>query len=613
MTAPSARKLFLNYRQEDTGVVAARLVSDLVQRFEPGQIFVDCDGVDLSENWADRLRTEVASCDVFLCLIGERWLTLQGVGGRRRLDEKDDWVRFEIEVALDRCAEDLAVLPIVVEPGKLPERREFPESIDALPSLQGASVDAANNQDWDRLVDRISKLLDDRGFRRRHSQGPGADSPGALRAGVQLGNRFTLVEQIGSGGFSRVWRAEADDGSQSVAIKVLHPARADDPQALEAFYAGAALQQRWAGSHVAEVVQPPQQDGDLHWFAMEHCAGGTLSSWTRKLCDKRLQVLGVLGQLGKELDRIAGAEGAHGDVKPSNVVLAEGDRPKLVDFDQAGEAGVRDFVTRPVADMSFAAPEVIEGQKPSRRSDVYSFAKTVLDSLTSGGLLPGVLMQLDDPEVQKRVFETARIPCAGRPLLSRALGREEEGRPASCAEIVESLAGPSVPGPSDTRRPSPAIVGASLLVVLASLLLFADPWDWLGGDGPPGPDLPSMQQPAWLVGLREDIREIREERWDSKAAFAVLEALDRGRETLSSESMPLAVEVEVELFSHPDLGERPDAAVVSAMTVPTREGESWWCPIGVGNRRDQLSYRMGSPEGEEGRFEDEGPAHDVVI
>ncbi|MEO0481968.1 MAG: formylglycine-generating enzyme family protein, partial [Planctomycetota bacterium] len=47
--------------------------------------------------------------------------------------------------------------------------------------------------------------------------------------------------------------------------------------------------------------------------------------------------------------------------------------------------------------------------------------------------------------------------------------------------------------------------------------------------------------------------------------------------------------------------------------VPTREGESWWCPIGVGNRRDQLSYRMGSPEGEEGRFEDEGPAHDVVI
>ncbi|MEO0479459.1 MAG: SUMF1/EgtB/PvdO family nonheme iron enzyme [Planctomycetota bacterium] len=104
--------------------------------------------------------------------------------------------------------------------------------------------------------------------------------------------------------------------------------------------------------------------------------------------------------------------------------------------------------------------------------------------------------------------------------------------------------------------------------------------------------------------------------WDSEEAWHLSDALASLAEH-AVERAPASVKaVQNErdrILGHSALGARPSAEAVAAMRVPTLEGESWWCPVGVGNRRDQLSFRMGSPEAEGGRDSDEGPAHDVVI
>ncbi|MEO0479461.1 MAG: TIR domain-containing protein, partial [Planctomycetota bacterium] len=117
-----------------------------------------------------------------------------------------------------------------------------------------------------------------------------------------------------------------------------------------------------------------------------------------------------------------------------------------------------------------------------------------------------------------------------------------------------------------------------------------------------------------VLGLLVD--RLLDQDWDAEEAWHLDDAFSKLILSPEHCSPVLVDSVQLErdrILGHSALGARPVGAEVSSMSVPTREGESWWCPIGVGNRRDQLSYRMGSPEGEEGRFEDEGPAHDVVI
>ena len=80
--------------------MASRLLASLRGRFGPNSVFLDREDIPAGENWKDVLRREISTCSVFLALIGDEWLKASNQdSGQRRLDEKNDPVRVEIEVA----------------------------------------------------------------------------------------------------------------------------------------------------------------------------------------------------------------------------------------------------------------------------------------------------------------------------------------------------------------------------------------------------------------------------------------------------------------------------------------------------------------------------------
>src|SRR6266568_2992152 len=92
-------RIFISYRREETAYPAGWLFDRLVAHFGKGQIFKDIDAIKPGDNFAEVIRSAVASCDVLLVLIGDRWLTIAGDDGRRRLDDPEDFVRLEIRAA----------------------------------------------------------------------------------------------------------------------------------------------------------------------------------------------------------------------------------------------------------------------------------------------------------------------------------------------------------------------------------------------------------------------------------------------------------------------------------------------------------------------------------
>ena len=99
--AELAGRIFISYRRGETAYPAGWLFDRLVQHFGAVQIFKDVDSIELGDDFVEVITRAVGSCDVLLALIGDQWLTVTDVNGRRRIDDPDDFVRLEIQAALD--------------------------------------------------------------------------------------------------------------------------------------------------------------------------------------------------------------------------------------------------------------------------------------------------------------------------------------------------------------------------------------------------------------------------------------------------------------------------------------------------------------------------------
>ena len=106
------RGVFLSYRREDAGPYARSLQLQLSQRIPDVPIFMDLDSIEPGLDFAEVIEDAVNSCAVLVALIGRRWATLTDEEGVRRLDNPDDYVRFEVTTALER---GVRVIPALVD------------------------------------------------------------------------------------------------------------------------------------------------------------------------------------------------------------------------------------------------------------------------------------------------------------------------------------------------------------------------------------------------------------------------------------------------------------------------------------------------------------------
>jgi len=157
--------VFISYRREDAGQHVLHLIRALQPPLSDEQLFYDRESLRAGDRWKERLREEIAKCSVFLALIGKKWLQARNeASGRRRLDERGDWVRTEIELALERtAASGLVVVPLLLDGASMPEAAHLPESIAALCDHQAHRLRTATRSDWEHDVREVLEIISDQG------------------------------------------------------------------------------------------------------------------------------------------------------------------------------------------------------------------------------------------------------------------------------------------------------------------------------------------------------------------------------------------------------------------------------------------------------------------
>src|SRR4051812_45724400 len=155
-----AMKVFISYRREDSRHVADRIYDRLTAHFGTGTIFKDVDSIPLGADFRRKLQEAVEQSGVMVVVIGDRWLRLTNKAGQRRLDNENDFVRIEIETALQRR---IAVVPILIDGASMPPTDVLPASLGELTFQQGTTI--RPDPDFHNDMDRIIHALETHGIK----------------------------------------------------------------------------------------------------------------------------------------------------------------------------------------------------------------------------------------------------------------------------------------------------------------------------------------------------------------------------------------------------------------------------------------------------------------
>ena len=278
-----------------------------------------------------------------------------------------------------------------------------------------------------------------------------------------LGGRYRLVRELARGGMAVIWEARDSLLDRRVAVKLLHPQYAADPEFLERFRREARAAARLSHPNIVPIYDVGEDpETGTPFIVMELVDGGNLKDRIRRaapLADREIRSIGAT--LAAALDYAHRKGLIHRDVKPQNVLLGEDGRPRLTDFGIA-EALVSSGATRTGAVMGsvhYIAPEVVRGRKAMPQSDVYSLG-TVLYEMATGRVpfegetdLAVALAHVEQTPAAPRALNAHLAPDLEQTIL-RSLAKSPAQRFASAAALADELRNGTV-GRSAARAVAP--------------------------------------------------------------------------------------------------------------------------------------------------------------
>ncbi|MDM0084580.1 4a-hydroxytetrahydrobiopterin dehydratase [Variovorax sp. J31P179] len=150
----SKPNLFVSYRRADANDAVRALYFHLRQRFGLGQVFMDISSITSGDVWPDRLKRALDAATIALVVVGPNWLRAADQYGRRRLDASDDWVRLEIECALETKKK---IIPLLI--GGLLELPPVEALPASLATLRQHHHFVLNDNNWESDVSNLVRVL----------------------------------------------------------------------------------------------------------------------------------------------------------------------------------------------------------------------------------------------------------------------------------------------------------------------------------------------------------------------------------------------------------------------------------------------------------------------
>ena len=270
-------------------------------------------------------------------------------------------------------------------------------------------------------------------------------------------DKFEVVEQIGAGGMSVVWKAFDRLLNRHVAIKQLLPGSGDRETLREKFRAETAIQKKVTYNQklLVNIIDFIDEPRGL-FIVMEYVEGTTLEqllAQNRGPMEER-QALGIVGSIAMALDVMHSQGVIHRDLKPTNVLLPKAGGLKICDFGLAAMIADQDSLTQ--GSVRYMAPELFHEDKVEPRADIYSLGMIAYEMLAGRDKFEDAFKFVlrdqrnqslrwmkwhTNPRAKATALTTLNpaVPPAIDELVMRMMEKDPPGRIAGAKDVVEAI------------------------------------------------------------------------------------------------------------------------------------------------------------------------------
>ncbi|MCI9163060.1 MAG: Stk1 family PASTA domain-containing Ser/Thr kinase [Lachnospiraceae bacterium] len=265
-----------------------------------------------------------------------------------------------------------------------------------------------------------------------------------LRPGVYLQNRYEVLEQVGSGGMSEVYKAKCHKLNRLVAVKVLKEEFSSDAGFVSKFKMEAQAAARLSHPNIVNVYDVIDE-GKLHYIVMELIEGVTLKGYiARKGKLEAKESIGIGIQVAQGIAAAHEQGIIHRDIKPQNVIISMDGKVKVTDFGIARGVSTQTLTSAAMGSVHYISPEQARGGYSDNRSDIYSLGITLYEMLTGRVPYEGdntvaiALAHLEEAMVPPSVYNP-EIPASLERIILKCTAKKPENRYGSANELIADL------------------------------------------------------------------------------------------------------------------------------------------------------------------------------
>lgn len=256
--------------------------------------------------------------------------------------------------------------------------------------------------------------------------------------------RYEILELIGSGGMSDVYKAKCHKLNRLVAIKVLKEEFSNDAGFVSKFKMEAQAAACLSHPNIVNIYDVVDE-GNLHYIVMELIEGITLKSYIGKKGKLEIkEAVGIAIQVAQGIAAAHEQNIIHRDIKPQNMIISRDGKVKVADFGIARAATSQTMTVSAMGSVHYISPEQARGGYCDARSDIYSLGVTLYEMVTGRVPFEGdntvtvALAHLEEPITRPSIYNP-EVPVSLENIILKCTEKKPERRYSCVTDVIADL------------------------------------------------------------------------------------------------------------------------------------------------------------------------------
>lgn len=265
-----------------------------------------------------------------------------------------------------------------------------------------------------------------------------------VKIGMMIGERYEVLEKIGTGGMSDVYKAKCHKLNRLVAIKVLKQEFADNANFVSKFKIEAQAAAGLMHPNIVNVYDVGEENG-IYYIVMELVEGITLKKYIEKKA--RLSVkeaVTIAIQIAMGIEAAHNNHIIHRDIKPQNVIISKDGKVKVTDFGIAKAATSNTITSNVMGSVHYTSPEQARGGYSDEKSDIYSLGITLFEMLTgrvpfNGDTTVAIAIKQIQEEMPSPCEYVPEIPVSVEQIVLKCTQKSPDRRYQNMSSLIDDL------------------------------------------------------------------------------------------------------------------------------------------------------------------------------